>query len=128
MTKYLCLAVYDPDRMAAMSPADTQALVSQCPALDARLKATGKLRVSASLQGADAVINIRPRGGKPQVTDGPFAETKELVGGFFIIEASDREEAVRLASMHPAATLGEQAGWGIEMHPIGFFEQSLGQA
>lgn len=127
MKKYLCLAVYSPDRMAAMSAADTQALVSQCPAQDARLKATGRLRVSASLQGADAVINIRPRGGKPQVTDGPFAESKELVGGFFIIEASDRDEAVRLASMHPAATLGEQAGWGIEMHPIGFFEQSLGQ-
>ncbi len=125
MTKYLCLAVYNPDRMAAMAPADRQALVSQCPALDARLKATGQLRVSASLQGPDAVVNIRPRGGKPQVTDGPFAETKELVGGFFIIEAADREEAVRLACMHPAATLGEQAGWGIEMHPIGFFEQSL---
>lgn len=126
MTKYLCLAVYNPELMGAMTPADLQALVSQCPAYDARLKATGKLRVSASLEGADAVINIRPRGGRPQVKDGPFAETKELVGGFFIIEASDRDEAVRLASMHPAATLGQQAGWGIEMHPIGFFEQSDG--
>jgi hypothetical protein len=122
--KYLCLAFYNPDRFAGMAPADVEAMVSQCPGLDARLKATGKLRLSASLRGADAVISLRPVRGKPHVTDGPFTESKELVGGFFIVEAADREEAVRLASMHPAATLGEQAGWGIEMHPIDFFAQS----
>ena len=122
MNKYLCLAYYDPARFAAMAPGDIQALVSQCPAKDAQLKATGQLAVSASLQGPDAVIHLKPRGGKTQVTDGPFTETKELVGGFFIVEAADRDEAVRLASLHPAATLGEEAGWWIEMHPIGFFE------
>jgi len=47
-----------------------------------------------------------PRNGKPAVTDAPYAEVKELVGGFFVIEAADREEAVRVASLHPAATLG----------------------
>ena len=57
------------------------------------------------------------------VTDGPFAETKEQVGGFFIIEAQDLEDAVRVASKHPAALLGEQAGWGIEVRPIEMFEQ-----
>lgn len=121
--KYLCLAYYDPKRFDAMPAADMQAMVSQCPALDAQLKATGKLRVSASLAGAQAAISLRPRGGKPKVTDGPFSEAKEVVGGFFIVEAADRDEAVRLASIHPAATLGEQAGWGIEMHPIDFFQQ-----
>jgi hypothetical protein len=121
--KYLCLANYKPADMSALSPEDRQALVSQCPAKDAQLKATGQLRLSASLGGPGAVIRLQPRGGKTKVTDGPFAETKELVGGFFIIEAADRDEAVRLASMHPAATLGEHVGWEIEMHPIGFFEQ-----
>lgn len=125
MNRYLCLAYYAPEKFAAMSPADTQALVSQCPAKDAQLKATGQLVVSASLQGPDAVIHLKPRAGKTQVTDGPFTETKELVGGFFIIEAADRDEAVRLASMHPAATLGEDVGWWIEMHPIGFFEAKV---
>lgn len=125
--KYLGLAYYTPAAFAAMPPAGVQALVSQCPPKDAQLKATGQLRVSASLGGPDAVIKIQPRGGKPKVSDGPFAETKELVGGFFIIEAADRDEAVRLASIHPAATLGEQAGWYIELHPIGFFEQYNGQ-
>jgi hypothetical protein len=122
--RYLCLAYYDPQKFAAMAPADVQALVSQCPAKDAELRATDRLLISASLQGPEAAIALRPRGGKSQVIDGPYTESKEIVGGFFIIEAADRDEALRLASLHPAATLGEQAGWGIEMHPIDFFQQS----
>ncbi|MDI1238060.1 MAG: YciI family protein [Polaromonas sp.] len=54
------------------------------------------------------------------MTDGPYAEARELVGGFFIIEAADKDEAVRVASLYPSATLGESVGWGIEVHPIGF--------
>ncbi|MEO8020454.1 YciI family protein [Polaromonas sp.] len=125
--KYLCLAYYHPEKFAAMAAADVQALVSQCPAKDAELKKTGQLVVSASLGGPEAAFALRPRSGKTQVTDGPYAEAKELVGGFFIIEAADRDEAVRVASLHPAATLGEAVGWGIEIHPIGFFEMTPGQ-
>ncbi|MES2508364.1 MAG: YciI family protein [Pseudomonadota bacterium] len=121
MKKYLCLANYKPADMAAMPPAEVQAMVSQCPAKDAELKATGHLRVSASL--GEGVARLEPRGGKTQVIDGPFSEAKEIVGGFFIIEAADRDEAVRIASLHPAATLGDQAGWCIDIHAIDFFEQ-----
>jgi hypothetical protein len=122
--KFLCLAYYNPKAFEAMAPADVQALVSQCPAKDAELKATGKLLVSASLDGPVPTFALRPRNGKPHLTDGPYAEAKEMVGGFFIIEAEDKDEAVRVASLHPAATLGEAVGWGIEVHPIGFFEQA----
>lgn len=125
--KYLCLAYYNPEKFAALAPGEVQALVSQCPAKDAELKKTGRLVVSASLKGPQAAFALRPRGGKPQVTDGPYAEAKEMVGGFFIIEAADRDEAVRVASLHPAATLGENVGWAIELHPIGFFEQAFNQ-
>ncbi len=121
MKKYLCLANYKPADMAAMPPAEVQAMVSQCPAKDAQLKATGHLRVSASL--GEGVARLEPRSGKTQVIDGPFSESKEMVGGFFIIEAADRDEAVRIASLHPAATLGDQAGWCIDIHAIDFFEQ-----
>ncbi|MDO9361017.1 MAG: YciI family protein [Polaromonas sp.] len=117
--QYLCLAYYDPEKMDAMDPADMQALVEALPAKDAALAATGRLVWSGSLEGPKATFGMRPRGGKPQVTDGPYAETKELVGGFFVIEADSREEAIRIASLHPAATLGEHIGWGIEVHPIG---------
>jgi hypothetical protein len=119
--RYLGLAYYDPARFAALPAAELQALVSQCPPKDAAMQATGRLLVSASLAGPEQVVSLRPRGGRPKVTDGPFAETKELVGGLFVIEAETKEEAVRLASMHPAAALGEAVGWGIELHPIGMW-------
>ena len=57
------------------------------------------------------------------VTDGPFAETKEQIGAFFIIEARDLDEAAEVASLHPAARLGENVGWAIEVRPIDHFEQ-----
>ena len=101
-------------------------MLSQCPAKDAAPAHTGCLVWSASLKGPQATFALRPRNGKPAVTDGPYAEAKEMVGGFFIIEAADKDEAVRVDSLHPAATLGESVGWGIEVHPIGFFEQVVG--
>ena len=121
--KYLCLAYYDPVRLAAMPPQERSAMLAQCAAWDAALKASGHLRVSASLGGADQVASIRPRGGRPQMKDGPFTESKELVGGFFIIEAASLEAALEVARLHPAAGLGEQAGWGIEVHPIGMYRE-----
>jgi len=62
--------------------------------------------------------SIRPRNGTVSVTDGPFVETKEQVGGVFVIEARDRNEAILVASRHPAAHVGERLGWGIEVRPI----------
>jgi len=121
--KYLCLAFYDPARFAALSPDAVQALVSQCPAHDAALSASGRLVVQASLGEAGDTRCIRPQQGNPSFTDGPYVETKEQVGGFFIIEADDIDDALRIAALHPAATLGEQAGWGIEVRPIEYFQQ-----
>lgn len=119
--KYLGLAYYNPEKFAAMAPDDLQALVSQCPPLDEKMQATGKMLVSASLSEPKDWVTLRPRGGKPQITDGPYTESKEMVGGLFIIDAETRDEAVRLAAMHPAATLGEAGGWGVELIPMEFF-------
>ncbi len=121
--KYLCLAYYDERAFEAMSKPEMEALVSQCPPHDATLRASGHLIVQASLGASRETMCLRPRNGTVSITDGPFAETKELVGGFFIIEAKDLNEAIRVASMHPAAHLGEQVGWGIEVRPIEFFQQ-----
>ena len=122
--KYLCLAYYHPAKMAALTPVQLQALVSQCPARDAELWKTGAMVLSASLGAPEAAFSVRPRAGKPMATDGPYTGARELVGGFFIIEAADREQAQRLAFLHPAASLGEDVGWGIEIFPIGFFQQA----
>ena len=121
--KFLCLAYYTPDEFAAMPPAAVRALVSQCPAHDAALRASGKLVMQASLGEPETARTILPQGGKPSFTDGPYVETKEQVGGFFIIDADDMDEALRIASLHPAAQIGKEAGWCVEVRPIGHLEQ-----
>lgn len=119
--KYLGLAYYSPEKFATMAPDAVEALVSQCPALDEKMRATGKVLVSASLGEPDTWTTLRPRAGKAQVSDGPYAESKEMVGGLFVIEAESRDEALRIAAMHPAATLGEEGGWAVELIPMDFY-------
>jgi hypothetical protein len=116
--KYLCLAYYDVEKMAALPKVQFDAIVSRCPQHDGELRASGRLVMSGSLGAPESWMTIRPRPGRPAITDGPYAETKELVGGFFIIEAQDLNDAVRVASKHPAAHLGQEIGWGIEVLPI----------
>ena len=120
--KYLCLAYYDEKKFDALPKAEFDAIVSRCPAYDHALRNSGHLITQASLGSPSATATVRPRNGNPVVTDGPFTETKEVVGGFFIIEALDLNEAIRVASKHPAAHLGEQIGWGIEVRPIDGYE------
>ena len=121
--KYLCLGYYDEKKFDALAKPELDALVRECKAHDDALHASGHLIVVASLAAPRESTTIRPRNGKPMVTDGPYAETKEQLGAFFLIEAKDLEEATRVASRHPAAHLGEQVGWGIEVRPIDYFVQ-----
>ena len=119
--KYVGLAYFTPEKFAAMAPDDVKALVSQCPPLDEKMRATGKMLVSASLGDLDRWRTLRSRGGKAQVTDGPYTESKEVVGGLFLIEADSLDEALRIASMHPAAQLGEEGEWAVELIPLDFY-------
>jgi len=114
--KYLCLAYGDQRKMEALTKAEFEALVARCRVHDEELRRTGQVVLTESLEWPSATI--RPKGGKPLVTDGPFVESKEKVGGLFILEARDLNEAIRVASLHPAAHLGEQLGWAIEIRPI----------
>ena len=114
--KYLCLAYGDRKKMEALSKPEFDALVGECRAHDEELRKSGHLVLVESLEWATKTV--RSRNGKVVTTDGPFVETKEQVGAIFVIEAGDLNEAVRVASMHPAAHLGEHVGWGIEVRPI----------
>ena len=114
--KYLCLAYGDQKKMEALTKAEFEALVAKCMPMDEELRKTGQLVSSESLEWA--ATTIRTRGGNMQVTDGPFVETKETVGGLIVIEARDLNEAIRIASLHPAARMGEEGGWAIEIRPI----------
>ena len=121
--KFLCLGYYDEKKFDALPKAEVDALVRECKDHDEALRKSGHLISVASLAPTRTTISVRPRNGKPSATDGPFAETKEQIGAFFIIEASDLNEATEVASQHPAAHLGEQVGWGIEVRPIEYFMQ-----
>jgi hypothetical protein len=118
--KFLALAYYHEKIFEKTSPEDMQAVVAKCEPLDRALYATGKMEMVASLAATKDTVSVRPKHGKPFVTDGPYVETKEQLGSFFLLEAENMQEAVKLASMHPAANLGETMGWGIEIRPIEF--------
>ena len=114
--KYLCLAYGDQKKMEKLTKEQFAELLERAKAYDAELRATGQLVQSASLEWD--YVALRPNGPKPIVSDGPFVETKETVGGLIVIEARDLNEAIRIASLHPAAHLGEEFGWAIEIRPI----------
>jgi len=118
--RFLLLAYGDESKSSALTEREMRALGEKCSTYDEELKNTGRLVASGSLGwGAK---RLRLERGKLRVTDGPFIETKELVGGFVIIEADDFDEAVRIASLHPAARMGEELGWGIELRPMEYCE------
>lgn len=121
--KYLCLGYYNPTTFNAMPKAERDALISKCRTHDEALHRSGHLIAVGSLEAAQKWTSVRPKNGKPVITDGPFTEAKEIVGAFFLIEARDHKEAVEVASLHPAAHLGEQAGWGVEVRAIDFYEE-----
>lgn len=117
--KYLCLAYGDQKKMEKLTKEQFAELVERAKAYDAELRATGQLVEGKSLEWD--YVAIRPNraiDGKPIVTDGPFVETKEKVGGLVIIEARDLNDAIRVASLHPAARMGDEFGWWIELRPI----------
>lgn len=121
--KFLCLAYYDEKKFEALPKNELAAIVSQCKPHDEELYKGGHMKLVASLAAPGVSKSIRPKSGKPVITDGPYAETKEQLGSFFILEANDLEEATREAAKHPAAHLGENMGWGIEVRPIEFYKE-----
>ena len=111
--KYLCL-IYDREReWDAMSQAEADAYMAECVAAGEEIEAGGHLVASEALHPVAAAATVRVRDGRMSITDGPFAETKEQLGGFYLIEARDRDEAVRLAAKIPAARTGS-----IEVRPV----------
>lgn len=120
--KYLCLGYFTLGARERLAREEYSEIVSGCGPLDQELKATGKLRGVASLE-ENEVITICTRGGEFTTTDGPYVESKEQVGSFLIIEAADLNDAVRIASRHPAARLGEELGWALEIRPIAHMEE-----
>ncbi|MFC5650332.1 YciI family protein [Paenibacillus solisilvae] len=121
--KYLCLGYLEPEKMDSRPKAEVDAVMGDCQPHLEELYKSGQVIIDAGLS-LEAKC-LRGANGKVRVIDGPFIETKEMIGSAFIIEARDMEEAIRVASLHPATQVGagEQFGWGIEIRPIHYFEK-----
>ncbi len=116
--KYLCL-IYDEERdWASMPRAESDAYLAECLAAGESIQTSGHHLVSEALREVAAAVTLRIRNGKLSTTDGPFAETREQLGGFYLIEARDRDEAVQVAARIPSARTG-----CIEVRPVVDFTQ-----
>jgi hypothetical protein len=104
--KYLCLVYLDENRLAELPDED-------CVDFDASIRRSGHCIASEALESVQTATTVRVRDGKVTVTDGPFAETKEQLAGFYMIEAKDLDEAIRIASQIPPARVGS-----IEVRPV----------
>jgi hypothetical protein len=103
---YLCLIYVDEKKLEALPARERQAIIDESLDYRETLRANGRYITSSPLQPVATATSVRVRDGKTLATDGPFAETKEQLGGFFLVEAADVKEAVGIAAKHPAARLG----------------------
>ena len=108
---------YGPDAYDAMTDEERKSLGERCRPHDEAFFGTGKVRDVATLQHRVGA-HIRPGPDGPLVTDGPFAEVKEVVGSYFMIEADSLEQAIEIASLHPAARIGWEVGFSMEVRPV----------
>lgn len=108
--KYLCLVYFDEKKLHAVpeSPED-----EECHAYDQELRERGYVIASEALAPVQTASTVRVNDGQTSVTDGPFAETKEQLGGFYMIEARDMNEAIQVAARIPAARIG-----CVEVRPV----------
>ena len=104
--KYLCLIYSDEKGLDARPETEWGGLVSECLAAHEELSKSGHVIASEALQPVHTATTVRVRNGKLSTTDGPFAETKEQLGGFYLIEARDLNEAIQVASRIPSARSG----------------------
>lgn len=110
---YLCLVYHEEAAIDALPADEHDAIVAATLAYREELRRGDHYITSSPLQPVRAAMTVRVRGGAVSVTDGPFAETREQLGGFYLIEARDLNEAIRLASHMPPARVGS-----IEVRPL----------
>lgn len=100
---YMLLIVEPTGQRAERTEAEGRELYARMQRFGENLKAQGKLKAVESLASQTGAVRVSTRSGKPQLLDGPFAEAKEMVGGFFLLDGVDREEAIAIAQRCPAA-------------------------
>jgi hypothetical protein len=116
--KYVCLIYDEEKKMTAMSKAEGDAFMGEYFAFTEGIKKSGNYVGGEALQPVQTATTVRVRNGRMSTTDGPFAETKEQLGGFYLITAQDLDEALQVASKIPSARIGS-----VEVRPVVDFSQ-----
>ena len=104
--KYICLGYYNPARHAAMTEQEREAMFDECFEYDDHLRANGHFVGGEALQPSETALTLYWKNSKVATTDGPYAETKEQLGGILVLEARDMNHAIQLMSQHPAVKYG----------------------
>jgi len=116
--KYLCLIYDEEKKMMSMPKSEADAFMGEYFAFTEGIKKSGHYVGGEALQPVQTATTVRVRNGKVSTTDGPFAETKEQLGGFYLINARDLNDAIQVASKIPSARLGT-----VEVRPVVDFDQ-----
>ena len=111
--KYLCLIYDEEKKIHAMPKGESDAFMGEYFAFTEGIRKSGHYVGGNALQPVQAATTVRVRNGKVSTTDGPFAETKEQLGGYYLIEAKNLDDAIQVASRIPSAKLGS-----VEVRPI----------
>ena len=112
------LMIYENEKVwADMAEGQRNSMFGEYMTYTSDIKASGHFRAGDALQPVATATTVRVRDGKTQVTDGPFAETREQLGGYYLIEAKDLDEATKIAARIPSAKIGS-----IEVRPIMVFD------
>ena len=112
--KYICLGYYNPEKHAGMTENELHAMFDECFEYDDHLRASGHWAGGEGLEGPEAALRVYWQNGKVATTDGPYAETKEQLGGILVLEARDMNHAIQLMSRHPALKYGST----FEIRPV----------
>jgi hypothetical protein len=111
--KYICLGYIEPNKFENMSETERNTMVDECFTYDDELRKNGHFAGGEALQGPQTATTLRWKNGKVSITDGPYAETKEQIGGILVLDARDLNHAIQLMSKHP----GVKAGTSFEIRP-----------
>jgi hypothetical protein len=104
--KYVCLGLYDEAKFTQLSQEEKERMFEECFAYDDVLRRGGHFLGGEALDSARNAVTLRMKNGKVEVTDGPYVETKETLGGILLLEARDLNHAIALMSKHPAVRMG----------------------
>ncbi len=104
--KYICLGYIEENKWETMSDSERNAMLDECFTYDDVLRKNGHFAGGEALQGPRNAVTLRWKNGKVSITDGPYAETKEQLGGILILEARDLNHAIQLMSEHPGVKAG----------------------